>query len=275
MESNIKKVVYILLAFALVIISDCLVIKPLFKKENGEDLIPTSLPKLTVIEKELATQKNLYSKIVLKKDNLNEKSQEWYQVNLRSDAIIKFQYSNKKNDVSKLNLKINDVVIENDEEFYEYDKYKINFHLYGDTLVIEHERSYDHVPYVKIIDLSTGTMRNLPSLEDFYINNIVIDEYGVTAELSRLTSKLNYYIEKNETFLTFRVKSNNVSLNICDKSTWPDELVNLDYVYFDINYVYQNDSIDFDNPDITNFKKLDSFIKDYQQDFNNICKNNN
>ncbi len=275
MESNIKKVVYILLAFALVIISDCLVIKPLFKKENGEDLIPTSLPKLTVIEKELATQKNLYSKIVLKKDNLNEKSQEWYQVNLRSDAIIKFQYANKKNDVSKLNLKINDVVIENDEEFYEYDKYKINFHLYGDTLVIEHERSYDHVPYVKIIDLSTGTMRNLPSLEDFYINNIVIDEYGVTAELSRLTSKLNYYIEKNETFLTFRVKSNNVSLNICDKSTWPDELVNLDYVYFDINYVYQNDLIDFDNPDITNFKKLDSFIKDYQQDFNNICKNNN
>lgn len=275
MESNIKKVVYILLAFALVIISDCLVIKPLFKKENGEDLIPASMPKLTVIEKELATQKNLYSKVVLKKDNLNEKSQEWYQVNLRSDAIIKFQYANKKNDVSKLNLKINDIVIENDEEFYEYDKYKINFHLYGDTLVIEHERSYDHVPYVKIIDLSTGTMRNLPSLEDFYINNIVIDEYGVTAELSRLTSKLNYYIEKNETFLTFRVKSNNVSLNVCDKSTWPDELVNLDYVYFDINYVYQNDLIDFDNPDITNFKKLDSFIKNYQQDFNNICKNNN
>lgn len=275
MESNIKKVTYILLAFALVIISDFLVIKPLLAKKDNESLIPTSLPELTVIEKVVAVQKNLYSKITLKKDDLNEKSQEWYQVNLRSDAIIKFQYANKKNDVSKLNIKVNDIVIENDEEFYEYDKYKINFHLYGDTLVIEHERSYDHVPYVKIIDLSTGTMRNLPSLEDFYINDVIIDEYGVTAELSRLTSKLNYYIEKNETFLTFRVKNNNVSLNICNKSTWPDELVNLDYVYFDINYVYQDDSIDFDNPDITNFKKLDEFIKNYQQDFNNICKNNN
>lgn len=275
MESNIKKVTYILLAFTLVIISNFLVIKPLLAKKDNESLIPTSLTELTVIEKVLAVQKNLYSKITLKKDDLNEKSQEWYQVNLRSDAIIKFQYANKKNDVSKLNIKVNDIVIENDEEFYEYDKYKINFHLYGDTLVIEHERSYDHVPYVKIIDLSTGTMRNLPSLEDFYINDVIIDEYGVTAELSRLTSKLNYYIEKNETFLTFRVKNNNVSLNICNKSTWPDELVNLDYVYFDINYVYQDDSIDFDNPDITNFKKLDEFIKNYQQDFNNICKNNN
>lgn len=275
MESNIKKVTYILLAFTLVIISNLLVIKPLLAKKDNESLIPTSLTELTVIEKVVAVQKNLYSKITLKKDDLNEKSQEWYQVNLRSDAIIKFQYANKKNDVSKLNIKVNDIVIENDEEFYEYDKYKINFHLYGDTLVIEHERSYDHVPYVKIIDLSTGTMRNLPSLEDFYINDVIIDEYGVTAELSRLTSKLNYYIEKNETFLTFRVKNNNVSLNICNKSTWPDELVNLDYVYFDINYVYQDDSIDFDNPDITNFKKLDEFIKNYQQDFNNICKNNN
>lgn len=275
MESNIKKVTYILLAFTLVIISNFLVIKPLLAKKDNESLIPTSLTELTVIEKVVAVQKNLYSKITLKKDDLNEKSQEWYQVNLRSDAIIKFQYANKKNDVSKLNIKVNDIVIENDEEFYEYDKYKINFHLYGDTLVIEHERSYDHVPYVKIIDLSTGTMRNLPSLEDFYINDVIIDEYGVTAELSRLTSKLNYYIEKNETFLTFRVKNNNVSLNICNKSTWPDELVNLDYVYFDINYVYQDDSIDFDNPDITNFKKLDEFIKNYQQDFNNICKNNN
>lgn len=275
MESNIKKVAYILLAFTLVIISNFLVIKPLLAKKDNESLIPTSLPELTVIEKVVAVQKNLYSKITLKKDDLNEKSQEWYQVNLRSDAIIKFQYANKKNDVSKLNIKVNDIVIENDEEFYEYDKYRINFHLYGDTLVIEHERSYDHVPYVKIIDLSTGTMRNLPSLEDFYINGVIIDEYGVTAELSRLTSKLNYYIEENETFLTFRVKNNNVSLNICNKSTWPDELVNLDYVYFDINYVYQDDSIDFDNPDITNFKKLDEFIKNYQQDFNNICKNNN
>lgn len=275
MESNIKKVTYILLAFTLVIISNFLVIKPLLAKKDNESLIPTSLTELTVIEKVVAVQKNLYSKITLKKDDLNEKSQEWYQVNLRSDTIIKFQYANKKNDVSKLNIKVNDIVIENDEEFYEYDKYKINFHLYGDTLVIEHERSYDHVPYVKIIDLSTETMRNLPSLEDFYINDVIIDEYGVTAELSRLTSKLNYYIEKNETFLTFRVKNNNVSLNICNKSTWPDELVNLDYVYFDINYVYQDDSIDFDNPDITNFKKLDEFIKNYQQDFNNICKNNN
>lgn len=272
MEAYLKKLLYISIAAALVALCNSLVLKPLFENDKTKDIMEFKTIEPKIIEKEDLMQKNLYSKSTISKDNVNDKSQEWYQVNLRSDAIIKFQYSNKKNDISKFNLKVNDTVIENDEEFFDYDKFKLNFHLYGNTLVIEHSRSYDHIPYVKIIDLESGTMRNLPMMEDFYINNTIIDEYGVTIELSRLTSKLSYYLDKNETTLTFRVANNNVSMNVCDKATWSDELINLDYVAFDINYAFQDDAINFDKPDITNFKKLDSFLKNHLNDFNNICK---
>lgn len=275
MKNNFKKMAYMLLAIVLVVVSNVLVIKPLLEKDDDSSIIQTKKSEPTFLEKELVLQSNLYSKMALKNVEGKEKSQEWYQVIVRSDAIVKFQYYNKKNDVYKLNIKINDITIENDEEFYEYDKFKINFHLYGDILVLEHVRSYDHISYIKIIDLTTNTMRNLPVSEDFYINNTIIDEYGVTAELSRLTSKLDYYIEKEETLLTLRVGNTNASINVCNKTTWPEDLKNIEYVSFDINYPFVDGTINFDDPDINNFKNLEEFIKTRQKDFNNICKNNN
>lgn len=275
MNSKIKSILYILIVFVFVAISNYLVVKPLLGKVKEENIINNKQTAPTILEKNVEKQVMLYSKMTLAADNVNNNSQEWYQVNLRSDAIVKFQYYKKKNDEYKLNIKINDNVIENDEEFYEYDKLKLNFHLYGDILVIEHERSYNHISYVKIIDLASGLTRNLPALEDFYINNTIIDEYGLTAEYSRFTSKIDTYINNNETMLTLRVGDNNVSMNVCNKNTWPKDLINLDYVAFDINYQFSDDIIDFDKPDITNFKKLEDYIKIYKQEFNEICKNNN
>ncbi len=274
MKNTLKKILYTLVVLILVFISNILVVKPLFAKDKLE-FIPTSKIETTLLEKKVIVQNNLYSKVTIDDGKVDYKSQEWYQVNLRSDAIVKFQYSVKKNNISKLNIKINDVVIENDEDFFEYDKFKINFYFYGDKLVIEHERHYDHIPYVKIIDLETGLMRNIPTQEDFYINDVIIDEYGVTAVLSRLTSNINYYIRNNQTFLTFRVKDTDVSLNVCNRATWPDDLMNLDYVSFDINYPFIDNSINFDKPDIVNFKSLNEFMKEYKSEFNDICQNNN
>lgn len=274
MKSTFKKILYTLVVFILLFISNILVVKPLFAKDEIE-FIPASKVETTLLEKKVIAQNNLYSKVTIDDGKADYKSQEWYQVNLRSDAIVKFQYSVKKNNISKLNIKINDVVIENDEDFFEYDKFKINFYFYGDKLVIEHERHYDHIPYVKIIDLETGLMRNIPTQEDFYINDVIIDEYGVTAVLSRLTSNINYYIRNNQTFLTFRVKDTDASLNVCNRATWPDDLMNLDYVSFDINYPFIDNSINFDKPDIVNFKNLNEFMKEYKGEFNDICQNNN
>ncbi len=118
-------------------------------------------------------------------------------------------------------------------------------------------------------------MKNLSSAEDFYVNEVLVNEYGVKVSYSRLTSKINYFLEKKETNIPFRVGSNNVSLNICDKNLWPEDLKNLDYVYFDMDYLYQDDIIDFNNPNITNMRKLDAFLAPYLKEFTNICKNNN
>lgn len=274
MESILKKVLYIIIAFTLVFVSDYLVVKPLLKKDQDK-VLKQNDNKLTVLEKSLEKQLNLYSKYSINNDDLNKKSQEWFQVNLRSDITIKFQYSNKTSSTSKFNLFVNDIKIENEEEIYEYDKYKISLYLYGDILVIEHTKSYNQTSFIKIIDITTGEIKDFPAFQEFYINDIIIDEYGLTATYSRLTSKLDYYIDSNETMLTLRVGNDFVSINTCNRYTWPKELSNLECVAFDLNYVYQNDAIDFSNTVTTNSKKLNAFLEPYMKDFNNICKNSN
>ncbi len=275
MEKKLKNILYILIAVFLLFVSNFLVIKPILKNKDKESLEYNDKTKITALEKQCDKQQKLYSKYSLVLKDVNTKSQEWFKVNLKSDLVIKFQYYNKNSEISKLNITVNDRRIENDEEFFEYDKFKINFHLYGEILVIEHLRSYDHIPFIKIIDLTTGSMKNLSSAEDFYVNEVLVNEYGVKVSYSRLTSKINYFLEKKETNIPFRVGSNNVSLNICDKNLWPEDLKNLDYVYFDMDYLYQDDIIDFNNPNITNMRKLDAFLAPYLKEFTNICKNNN
>ncbi len=275
MERILKKVLYIITAFTLVFISDYLVVKPLLKNNQNLSLKESEL-KATILEKKLENQLNLYSKYSIDNVNeLNKKSQEWYQVNLRSDIVIKFQYSNKASSTSKFNLIINDTKIENEEEIYEYDKYKINFYLYSDILVVEHKKSYNQTSFIKIIDITTNEIKDFPTFQEFYINDIIIDEYGLTASYSRLTSKLDYYIESKETMLTLRVGNDFISMNTCNRYTWPKELSNLECVAFDLNYVYQNNAIDFSNTVTTNSKKLSTFLEPYIKDFNNICKNSN
>lgn len=274
MEKNLKKVLYVLLAFGLLLVADYLVIKPLFKTKEDE-LLNTKTKEATIIESTLVNSQKLYNKYELNQGDISKKSQEWFQTNIKSDIAIKFQYSNKNADISKFNIYVNDIKIENEEEFYNYDKFKINFHLYEDTLVIEHIRSYNHVPFIKIIDLKNGSIRNLASAEDFYVNNVIVDEYGITASYSRLSSPVEYYLEKEDTNLVFKIPNDEVSINICDKKTWSDTLRNLDYVSFDMNYANKDDKIDFNAPTITNMKKLDEYLKSYTKEFNEICKNNN
>lgn len=274
MEKNLKKVLYVIIAIGLLLISDYLVIKPLFSKNKGELLNP-NVATPTIIETKLLKNENLYSKYETINENIELKSQEWYQINLKSNCIIKFQYSNKTSELSKLNLYVNDTKIENDEEFYEYDKFNINFHLYEDTLVIEHNRSYNHPAFIKIIDLTTGNTRNLANTEDFFITSVIVDEYGITASYSRLTSSLNYYLDNSETKLTFKALDKDINIDICDKNTWEEDIKNLDYVAFDMNYIIRDNKLDLNNPDISNLQNFDLFIKPHTKRISEICKINN
>lgn len=272
MEQKLKNILYILVAITLVFVCNYLIIKEIKNNFKTDDAQIIEHIDYTKVDLNLIEEYGLYSKYTIDSTNLNTKSQEWYKILLKSDCIIDFQYYNKTADISKLNLIINDKRIENEEEFYRKDKFLLNLYLYDDILVIEHQKINNRLPFIKIIDLTTGEIRNLANSMDFYINDIIINENGIKVSHVRHNQKIDHYLTSDNVNLSFTLNNEEIIVNPCDKKTWDERLLNLDYVAFDISYSFSDFVLDLDNLEIDNLKTFEEYMKIYSKEFKTKCK---
>lgn len=272
MEQRLKNILYVLVAVTLAFITNYFIIAEIMDNIKEEEIKINENVSTTKANILLTEEYGLYNKFELVDSNLDRESQEWYRVLLRSDCIVKFQYFNTVDDISKLNLYINNIKIENEEEFNKDDKFKINFHLYENILVVEHQKENNRVSFIKIIDLTTGETRNLPNNMDFYINNVEVNYLGIRISYSRHQLSLDNYINAAALEIPFSVNGEEVNINICESNSWPEELYDLDYVIFNITYKFIDNKLDLDNPEFGDLVNFKNYVKPYLSKFRSMCR---
>ncbi|MCH5166451.1 MAG: hypothetical protein J1F35_01030 [Erysipelotrichales bacterium] len=273
MERILKKILYVLLTITMLFITNYFIIKDIMNNYNDEDIIIPNNSTSKKLDTILTNEYGLYNKYELVNNVSEKETNIMHRVLLRSDCVVELQYyNNRNNETLKMVLNVNDKRIENEEEFLKEELYNINFHLYEDILVIEHLKSYNRIPFVKIINLTTGETRNLASDIDFYINNVKIDETGISVSYSRQIMSPQYYIDLNINEVPFTVDEKEIIIDVCKKNSWTDELYTLDYVSFDMTYTYTNNILNINTPVINNLKSFKDFMKNYTQNNSTICK---
>lgn len=273
MEKKLDKILYVLVAFTLVFASDYFLLKRIEKNSNEPAFYINDWTEYTTLDLKNTEEFGLYHKYELASDNLEKKSQEWYRLVINSKIVVKFQYSNNEAKTSDFNLYVNDQKIENEEEILNEDKFKLNFYLYGDILVIEHQKADNRLSFVKIINTTTGETRNLSAALDFYITNVLIDFNGITVSYSRQAQKMDSFLSGEKDLIAFTVDGKEVYINPCDKSTWGDQVTQTDYVAFDMKYDFTDNILNLEQPELQNFKTFSDYMNEYTTEFRNVCKN--
>lgn len=273
MEKKLDKILYVLVAFTLVFASDYFLLKRIEKNSNEPAFYINDWTEYTTLDLKNTEEFGLYHKYELASDNLEKKSQEWYRLVINSKIVVKFQYSNNEAKTSDFNLYVNDQKIENEEEILNEDKFKLNFYLYGDILVIEHQKADNRLSFVKIINTTTGETRNLSAALDFYITNVLIDFNGITVSYSRQAQKMDSFLSGEKDLIAFTVDGKEVYINPCDKSTWGDQVTQTDYVAFDMKYDFTDNILNLEQPGLQNFKTFSDYMNEYTTEFRNVCKN--
>lgn len=273
MEKKINKILYILIALMMILISNYLVINEVFSNflEKSE-IMPFDTNIATKMPTTVAEENGLYTRYETLGDSINRDTQEWFKVLLKSDVIVKFQYYNQDSETSRLSLYVNEIQIDNNEVFLKEDKYKINFHIFEDILVIEHKKENNRLPFIAIVNLESGEVRYLSNDFDFYINGVNVDHDGIRVSYSREQDKLDYYIESNALKLPFAVNGEQVVINVCSKNTWSEELYKLESVAYDLVYRFDKDGLNINFPVKENIVDFNNYLKPYLRHFNTICK---
>lgn len=272
METKLNNILYIVIAIGLFVLVNYLLIKPIVKREPIKDNYPSSEINYKKLDVETIETKDNYTAYKLKKETLDYQTQEWQQVKLNDMFVINFQYQAIDKELSQLNIYINDIKINWANELTESDKYNLYFHQYGPYLVLEHRKFDGSLPLIKIYNYETKEVKKLTGEKDFYINQVLVDCYGISTFYSRQTSSLSYLTLKGDYQYSFTLNDQEIMIDGCNKSSWDASLISAPYVSYNELIPVNDSGLDFDNIRIEEKKDLTTYMAPYESFIKEICR---